>query len=298
MQVPVDDRVTQPGGSWRIVSLLALVAAGLLAIGIAVPGFTLGWPGGLTTLLHIVELAVVLTAGVLGLLRVTAPVPWLLLGAVVIDIVVRFVVGNSLQPWDTATRFGDYVEFYGTPVTLAWLGYDLSFFLLIAAMVLALVTFFRRPLGANRSSMSSGAAAGATNGGVVVGVDGTVAAGWYADPNGLPADRYWDGASWTEQTRPATARPPMVGSPGSAASIGAAPVRRNGMGTASLVMGILGLFLGWIFSLLAIIFGGVGAGRAKRGEATNRGAALWGLWLGIFGFVAWIGLGIAILAAS
>lgn len=71
------------------------------------------------------------------------------------------------------------------------------------------------------------------------------------------------------------------------AQIGSFPVR-NGMGTAALVMGILGLFLGWLFSLLAIIFGSVGIGRANRGEATNKGSATAGLWLGIIGFVGWI----------
>jgi hypothetical protein len=29
------------------------------------------------------------------------------------------------------------------------------------------------------------------------------AAGWYADPNGGPALRYWDGAGWTDATQPA-----------------------------------------------------------------------------------------------
>ena len=26
--------------------------------------------------------------------------------------------------------------------------------------------------------------------------------GWYPDPDGKPSDRYWDGSSWTDQTRP------------------------------------------------------------------------------------------------
>jgi hypothetical protein len=29
------------------------------------------------------------------------------------------------------------------------------------------------------------------------------AAGWYADPDGQPIQRYWDGTAWTEHTRPA-----------------------------------------------------------------------------------------------
>lgn len=65
---------------------------------------------------------------------------------------------------------------------------------------------------------------------------------------------------------------------------GAAP--RNGMGTAGLVLGIIGVVLCWsppgfILGILAVIFGGVGLGRSKRGEATNRGAAMAALILGI-----------------
>lgn len=26
--------------------------------------------------------------------------------------------------------------------------------------------------------------------------------GWFPDPDGKPCSRYWDGSSWTEQTRP------------------------------------------------------------------------------------------------
>lgn len=58
------------------------------------------------------------------------------------------------------------------------------------------------------------------------------------------------------------------------------------MGTAALVMGILGLFLGWLFSLLAVIFGSIGIGRAERGEASNESTARWGAGLG------WVGLGL------
>jgi hypothetical protein len=29
-----------------------------------------------------------------------------------------------------------------------------------------------------------------------------VPSGWYQDPNGFDCDRFWDGTSWTEQTRP------------------------------------------------------------------------------------------------
>ena len=61
---------------------------------------------------------------------------------------------------------------------------------------------------------------------------------------------------------------------------------RNGMGTAALVLGILGtLFaftlifipLAWILGILGLIFGIVGLARANRGEASNKRVALWGI---------------------
>jgi hypothetical protein len=71
------------------------------------------------------------------------------------------------------------------------------------------------------------------------------------------------------------------------------PKPRNGMGTAALVFGILALlsivivwvpFLGIvtiILALLAVILGSVGRGRVKSMQATNGGAAMTGLVLGV-----------------
>ena len=61
---------------------------------------------------------------------------------------------------------------------------------------------------------------------------------------------------------------------------------RNGMGTAGLVLGIIGVVvcwtpLGFILGILAIIFGSIGRSRATRGEATNQSSATAGLVLGI-----------------
>lgn len=38
--------------------------------------------------------------------------------------------------------------------------------------------------------------------------------GWYPDPDGKPADRYWDGQSWTDQTRPRQGSSQQYGSSG------------------------------------------------------------------------------------
>lgn len=61
---------------------------------------------------------------------------------------------------------------------------------------------------------------------------------------------------------------------------------RNGLGTAGLVLGIIGLvfafipivgIIAWPLVLLGLIFGIVGAVRASRGQATNRGVAIGGI---------------------
>ena len=76
---------------------------------------------------------------------------------------------------------------------------------------------------------------------------------------------------------------------------GAPPVRRrNGMGVAALVLGIVGFLVGPC-SILAIIFGRIGLNRVARGEATNRGVAQAGFVLGIVTLLLWI-LGLILLA--
>jgi membrane-bound ClpP family serine protease len=95
--------------------------------------------------------------------------------------------------------------------------------------------------------------------------------------------------------------------PPAGAGSGATPTarpRHNGMGTAALVLGILGLVLvvliffaplGAFLGLLAVIFGILGLLRANRGEADNPGQALTGLITGavalVLGLLLTIGIG-------
>ena len=76
---------------------------------------------------------------------------------------------------------------------------------------------------------------------------------------------------------------------------GAPPVRRrNGMGVAALVLGIVGVLIGPC-SVLAIVFGRIGLNRVARGEATNRGVAQAGFVLGVVTLGLWV-LGLVLLA--
>jgi hypothetical protein len=132
-----------------------------------------------------------------------------------------------------------------------------------------------------------------------------IPAGWYPDPDGKPADRYWNGNAWGTETRPsmATVRPPAPApmappAPTPMAPAAPAPMApvtivsnsapKNGMGVAALVLGIISVVLPWfffVFAALAIIFGSVGQGRVNRGEATNKGVATAGVVLGAIGLV-------------
>ncbi|UYQ62542.1 DUF4190 domain-containing protein [Streptomyces peucetius] len=99
------------------------------------------------------------------------------------------------------------------------------------------------------------------------------------------------------------AQPQPGGTPGQFTAPGPA---RNGLGTAALVLGIIGVlfgvipFLFWIgtvLGLLALVLGLVGRGRAKRGEATNKGAATAGTVLGLVALIASVVVGIATVMA-
>jgi Domain of unknown function (DUF4190) len=80
-------------------------------------------------------------------------------------------------------------------------------------------------------------------------------------------------------TREATVEPPPP--PG---------IRRNGAGTAALVIGVVALVLAvliiffplaGLLGIVAAIFGAVGIGRANRGEADNKGHAVAGVVTGL-----------------
>ncbi|MEV5192678.1 DUF4190 domain-containing protein [Streptomyces clavifer] len=79
----------------------------------------------------------------------------------------------------------------------------------------------------------------------------------------------------------------------------------NGLGTAAMVLGIIAVVgfclygVNIILGILALIFGIIGLGRAKRGEATNRGMAIAGIILGSVGVVLGsVILGVIIWAAT
>lgn len=121
------------------------------------------------------------------------------------------------------------------------------------------------------------------------------AAGWYQDPYDPSRLRWWDGARWTEHSAPGAGEAAAAFSAtGAVASAQVAPgyppptwsprpTTTNGMAIASLVLGIVWVY--WIGSVLAIIFGHLGLGQIKRSGGTQggRGMAIAGLVLGYVG---------------
>ncbi|MER5867563.1 hypothetical protein [Kitasatospora sp. NPDC002040] len=81
---------------------------------------------------------------------------------------------------------------------------------------------------------------------------------------------------------------------------GPAPQSGDGMGIAALVLGIVGLVLGflvvlfwlsWLPAVLAVVFGAIGLGRVRKGLAANRAMALAGVLLGVAGLLVSAGGG-------
>lgn len=103
------------------------------------------------------------------------------------------------------------------------------------------------------------------------------------------------GESLPSYPQPAYGQQPYAQPPYGQPVPGGYPVGlRNGLGTAALVLGIVGTVLGallflffvvFVLGLLAVIFGLIGRGRAKRGEASNSTAATWGFALGVVSLV-------------
>jgi hypothetical protein len=132
-----------------------------------------------------------------------------------------------------------------------------------------------------------------------------------------PLDPYAQPVPGSAPDSAATAAPPAAWGPpppgyaplppGYSVPPGYAPVSpKNGLGIAALVLGIIGALSGlipllfWlagVLGILALVFGLVGRGRAKRGEATNGKMATWGFVLGIVSMVLAV-IGIIIIATA
>jgi TM2 domain-containing protein/uncharacterized protein DUF2510 len=80
------------------------------------------------------------------------------------------------------------------------------------------------------------------------------APGWYPDPSGVPGQRYFDGASWTDQRSAPQALPPKSAVAAGLLQlffgwfgIGRFYIGSIGIAVTQLILGFIGLFTVWMF---------------------------------------------------
>ncbi|MFE0106679.1 DUF4190 domain-containing protein [Streptomyces sp. NPDC059009] len=126
----------------------------------------------------------------------------------------------------------------------------------------------------------------------------------YPQPQQPPAPGYGYPAPGAGAPHQYPAAPPLYGAPGPGYPMAMQP--SNGMGTAGLVCGIIGVvlsltfilwFIGIILGILGIVFGAIGISKANKGEATNKGAATGGLICGVVATVLLPLLGLILFAS-
>jgi hypothetical protein len=105
----------------------------------------------------------------------------------------------------------------------------------------------------------------------------------------------------SEQPLPSVQPPPRADiPPPQVVYVQQTPVPTNGLATAALVLGIIGVVLFWtiwvgiLLGVLATIFGAIGVSRAKRG-APNKGMAVAGLVLGILAMIGSVVFTVAVV---
>jgi len=89
--------------------------------------------------------------------------------------------------------------------------------------------------------------------------------GWFPDPDGKPAERYWDGQNWTDQTRP-------MGYSRIQGNI--ATAQRDGIQRSKTVAILLCIFFGWL-GVHRFYVGKTGSGVAML--LTGGGCGIWAL---------------------
>lgn len=130
--------------------------------------------------------------------------------------------------------------------------------------------------------------------------------GWFPDPLGRHEHRYFNGTSWTADVSTEGRRmvDPLGTAPGGGPTSGAASEARNGVATAAMVCGIVGVVLAWApfvvviglaLAVIAIVLGIRGL-RRSTALGVGRGAAIAGMTTGGVGIaLSVVGIALSII---
>ena len=108
--------------------------------------------------------------------------------------------------------------------------------------------------------------------------DRVVPAGWYADPSGSPAVRWWDGTQWTDHVAHPSA---PQHDPASSAMKWMLPLGRSGWAIAAGYAGLFAILI--LPAPLALVLGLVAMFDIRRNRRGGTGRAVFGIVMGALG---------------
>lgn len=187
----------------RVAGILPIVGGALLIIRLISAFFRWSYFTTSGSIVTLVLSGLAIAGGILVLKRMIEVAPWLLLAATVLSLVLGRLsldFQTFFWPWEPLRWATDLITYEGVFGLLDILSLY-SWWLIAIGAVLSVILFAQ---ASSSTNTASGGHDVNTTGLAVQEADGSIRAGWYADPDGKPSERYWDGDAWTAQTRPLT----------------------------------------------------------------------------------------------
>ena len=165
--------------------------------------FIMGLSVNLYILIDFATSVLIVVGGFLAFRGKAQVAPFLIVTGLVLNLSAFFLIGvvdfwtaSWFQTIATSNANGDW----GFISTILSTLRSFAFLLVVVALLIPTVTFIVTRQPKKRSPRTANPMAGIA----IPNADGSIPEGWYADPDGKPAERFWDGSDWTEKSRPRT----------------------------------------------------------------------------------------------